>query len=121
MLRFESKKLRNDCILIIGILVCVILAFVFFKVFQKDGQFVSVIIDGQEENRFSLSDDIEHNIISGENGEYYNRLIIKENKVYIIDANCRDGICVDHKPVNKSGETIVCLPHKLVVSIENDG
>ena len=121
MLQFKSKKLRNDCILILGIVILALVIFICFKAFQKDGQYVSVVIDGVEENCFPLSENIEHTIISGEKGEFYNVLVIKDNKAYVTDANCRDGICVDHKPVNKSGETIVCLPHKLVISIESDG
>ena len=120
MLKFKSKKVRNDCILILAILFCALLVFICYKAFQKDGQYVSVLIDGQEENCFPLGENIEHTIISGENGEYFNNLVIKDNKAYVTDANCRDGICVDHKPVSKTGETIVCLPHKLVISIESD-
>ena len=32
-------------------------------------------------------------------------------------ADCRDQICVRHRAVSAVGESIICLPHKLVVEI----
>ena len=37
----------------------------------------------------------------------------------MLEANCPDEICVHHKPISKNGETIVCLPNKVVVVIKN--
>ncbi len=48
----------------------------------------------------------------------YNVVVIEDGYVYVKEADCRDKICVHHKKINKSGESIICLPHKLVVSIE---
>ncbi len=47
----------------------------------------------------------------------YNRLIIEDETVRIEAADCRDQICVKNFPISKAGETIVCLPHKLVIEI----
>jgi hypothetical protein len=51
-------------------------------------------------------------------------LVIKDGKAFIQNADCPDKICAEHKPISKTGETIVCLPHKLVIEIteneEND-
>lgn len=47
----------------------------------------------------------------------YNTLIIKDKTARIEAADCRDQICVKNFPISKAGETIVCLPHKLVVEI----
>ena len=35
-------------------------------------------------------------------------------------ADCPDQICKNHKPIRKSGETIVCLPHKAVIEISSE-
>ena len=37
---------------------------------------------------------------------------------FIKNADCRDGICVSRGKINKVGESIVCLPHKLIVEIK---
>ncbi len=35
------------------------------------------------------------------------------------EADCPDKVCVGMRRISKSGETIVCLPHKLVIAIVN--
>ena len=36
------------------------------------------------------------------------------------DANCPDKICEGHNKISYKGETIVCLPHKVVIEIVAD-
>ena len=64
-----------------------------------------------------LSDDTVVDIRTGENESQLNRLIIKDGKAYIETATCPDGICVNHRPIFRDGESIVCLPNKVVVSV----
>ncbi|CCZ53222.1 putative uncharacterized protein [Clostridium sp. CAG:75] len=34
-------------------------------------------------------------------------------------ADCPDKICVHHKGIRSNGETIICLPHKVIVTIQS--
>ena len=36
------------------------------------------------------------------------------------EANCRDGLCIRQGQMKNAAKTIVCLPHKLVVSLTGD-
>ena len=47
-------------------------------------------------------------------------ILIKDGKVTMKEADCKDKICADHKAIEKSGETIVCLPHKVVIEIRSE-
>lgn len=47
-----------------------------------------------------------------------NTIEIKNGKVDVIDATCKNQICVKHKKIEKSGESIVCLPNKVIVEIK---
>jgi len=47
-----------------------------------------------------------------------NVLVIENGEASIKSATCPDKICVSHRKISKSGETIVCLPNKVVVEIE---
>ena len=47
---------------------------------------------------------------------WYNK-IDKEGKAYMSGADCPDKLCVKQKAISKKGESIVCLPHKLVVQV----
>jgi hypothetical protein len=33
-------------------------------------------------------------------------------------SDCHNQVCVEHAPISHSGESIICLPHKLVVTIK---
>ena len=44
-----------------------------------------------------------------------NTIVIKNGEVFMKDANCKNQICVKHKKIKRSGESIVCLPNKVIV------
>ena len=46
---------------------------------------------------------------------------IKDGKVRMISAECPDKLCKRQGPIHKSGETIVCLPNKVVLEITGKG
>ncbi|MCM1266383.1 MAG: NusG domain II-containing protein [Bacteroidales bacterium] len=50
----------------------------------------------------------------------YNVLRISGTEVSMEAADCPDQICVHHIPISKAGESIICLPHKLVVEIRGN-
>ncbi len=50
-------------------------------------------------------------------GSSYNLLTVSEAGVSMEAADCPDQICVHHIPIKGGGESIICLPHKLVVEI----
>lgn len=50
-------------------------------------------------------------------GSSYNLLAVDGEGVWIQAADCPDQICVHHIPIKGGGESIICLPHKLVVEI----
>ena len=75
-------------------------------------------MDGAELCRLPLSESME--MMIGE-GEKQNLLIISDGEAYIAEASCPDHVCVKSGSVSFSGQTIVCLPNKVVVSIAGGG
>ena len=49
----------------------------------------------------------------------YNRFAIQDGYVSMPEASCPDQICVHHSRISRNKETIVCLPDKVVITIEN--
>ncbi len=47
-----------------------------------------------------------------------NTVVIENGSVYVSDADCKNQICVNHSPITKKGESIICLPNKVIVEIE---
>lgn len=50
-----------------------------------------------------------------------NVLEVRNKKVHMVEANCKDQICVKEGWKSKPGQTIVCLPHKFLVEIKQNG
>lgn len=46
---------------------------------------------------------------------------IKNGKVSMISAQCPDQLCRRQGPIHRQGETIVCLPNKVVLEIKGSG
>lgn len=105
----------EDKRLIVGILFFAIL---FMGVFQFRGIGKEVIVsrDGEEIYRFSLLEET-HLSLENEPGQM-NEVLIHGGKVSITAASCPDQLCVHQGKISKKGETIVCLPHKLVIEIK---
>ncbi len=49
-----------------------------------------------------------------------NTIVIEDGSAYVTDADCPDKICEEMGRISKSGETIVCLPHKLIIEISDE-
>lgn len=104
------------------ILITVLLAAVFFVWLMQNltkhtaGAAAVVTVDGNVYGTYPLSKDQEIPIIKGE--KTTNLLVIKGGRADITEADCPDRLCVHQKPIAKTNETIVCLPNKVVVSVE---
>lgn len=84
----------------------------------KQGQKSQVVVtvDGEIYGRYSLSED---QVIEIEKADFYNRIRIEDGEAYMEEANCPDGYCEEQGKISDRTQTIVCLPHKLVVEIED--
>lgn len=108
---------KGDLILIVVVLLAAAGIYLFYSAGADTGNGVTVTVDGAEKAFLSL--DADDSIrMDTENG--YNVITVKDGEVFLTEADCRDQICVEHKKISKVGETIVCLPHKLVVEIVGD-
>ena len=108
---------KKDIILIAAVLVIALISFAAIKMTQKDGKEVVVTVNGEEVYKTSINKDQTYKIPE-KNGT--NIMQIKDGKVTMKQADCPDQICADHKAIEKSGETIVCLPHKVVIEIKSE-
>ena len=111
------RRARNDFLLIAAIALAAAVGALYLFVFRPAGNTVTVTIDGTVYKTFSLSQTVDEWIPSGEKGEHYNRLVIRDGKAVMESASCPDGICVSHAPIYRDGESIVCLPNRVVVTI----
>lgn len=106
---------KNDYILIgIILLVAGVLFLLFGRNLNKDAGVVQITVDGKVRGEYRLSSDQEIDI------DGTNKLIIKDGKADMVWADCPDKVCVNQNPISKNGESLVCLPNKVMVTVESD-
>jgi len=92
---------KNDNILILGILFIALVVLGIQLLHSANGtEKVKITVDGKVFGTYLLSE---------------------EGTVSMESADCPDQICVHHQRIKRSGESIICLPNKVVVSIEGGG
>lgn len=112
---------RNDWFLILGIVV-IAACFWLVRSFVMGGASagsVEVRIDGEIVGTYSLYEDRTEKLEYDDGS--YNVMMIKDGKVSVTEADCPDKHCIEKGEVYCENETIICLPHKLVIKvIESD-
>lgn len=110
---------KGDILLVCIVLVLGIAGFFMIKYTNReDGGTLTVTVDGEVYGTYNLSENQE---ISLDMDGWHNRFEIRDGEVSMIEADCPDQYCVDHIPIDKVNETIVCLPHRVVLEITRGG
>ncbi len=55
-----------------------------------------------------------------ESGPDYNIITVNDSRVCISAADCPDRLCIKRGMIQRAGESVICLPHKLSVSIVSE-
>ena len=113
-----GRKYKNDIIFIAALLAVVMAVGLIYFFCRAEGDTVTVTVDGAPFGTYSLSEDRTVEIRTGENGEELNLLIIEDGRARVERATCPDGICAAHRPISREGESIVCLPHRVVITVK---
>jgi hypothetical protein len=106
---------KKDIILGIGIIAVALLMLLVLQINRgEEGNRIQVILDGKIYGTYSLEKD---QVIEIEEGSFYNKIRVEDGKAYMEEANCPDGYCEEQGKISRHTQTIVCLPHKLVVEV----
>lgn len=117
-------KRRNDIILLVTVLLlsCAGILFVNYRKNSVKTDIakakVLMSVDGKVEQEIDLSKDGDYAIVN-DNGDF-NTINITQGVVRMKEANCPDKLCIHQGKISKNGETIVCLPHGLIVEIKSE-
>ena len=106
---------KNDVILGGGILVIALVLFLVMHLTRNEaGNQIQITVDGEVYGTYSLEKD---QVIEVKENDFYNRIRIQDGAAYMEEANCPDGYCEEQGKISGRTQTIVCLPHKLVVEV----
>ena len=118
----EKKERRaitkGDIFLLAGLLLFALLFWLAVRAFTPAGTQVEISVDGKTEMLLPLDRDTDQ-LIKTEAGT--NLVRIRDGKVTCEEADCPDKLCVKHSAISNLGETIICLPHKVVLEIREGG
>lgn len=102
---------KGDFLIIGTIAVTTVLSVVLLFSFSKQGSRVVI----KQDNKVIYNESIDQNdtVNTGTN-----TVIIKDGVVFMKDASCKNQICVNTGKISKKGESIICLPNKVIVEIK---
>ena len=110
-----KKKYRLDIIIISAILLVSLVLLLVVTLSKKEGSLVVVEIDGDVVATYPLNENAEYSLNNGTNN-----LVIKDGKAYLNYSNCPDHTCEKTGKIQYVGQTIICLPNKVAITIKGD-
>ncbi len=112
------KLKKQDILLLAALLAGVLLLGAFLLLTRKSGAEVVVKVAGKQVTAFSMNKNTKYTI-HGVNGGT-NELVIEDGQVWLEEASCPDKLCVHQGKIKYSGESIICLPNKVSVTIQDE-
>ena len=110
----KRKPRRADLLLLLGLLafggiigLCLLLT-------GRSGGEVQVRVAGEIVGTYQLNKN-QSVTIDGVGGT--NLLVIEDGTAAITEADCPDALCVNMGKISRAGQSIVCLPHQVVVEV----
>lgn len=109
-----KRKRRWDILLLLGLLaaggiigLCLLLA-------GRSGGAVQVRVAGGITGTYPLNE-AQTVQIDGIGGT--NLLVIADGRASVTEADCPDALCVNMGQIHRAGQSIICLPHQVVVEV----
>ena len=111
----SDRRRKNDILLIAALLIAALLAWGVLRLTRAKGGEAVVTVDGAVVAVLPLSEDAALTV--GEGQGFRNVVEVSRGRVRVTDADCPDRLCVRQGWIGYSGESIVCLPHKLTATV----
>ena len=110
-----KKKYRLDIIIISAILLFSVGLLLVSLLSKEVGNTVVVEIDGKTVATYSLNQNGEYSLNGGTN-----ILVIEDGKAYLNYSNCPDHTCEKTGKIQYVGQSIICLPNKIAITIKGE-
>lgn len=138
----KGSMTKADIWFLFVLLAIALVILFFFRLSRTQGSYAQISYDGREVYRISLSQaEVKYYLLTeqdrisirelseeewmktaesltaGDTDGNYNIFMCQNGEMRMIQSNCPDLICVHHAAISKTGENIICLPHKVVIEI----
>lgn len=108
---------RSDLFLILTLVFFSIMSFLWIQIFNKPGQWIKIYSVDKPVERVLLNIDRDINI-RGNLGVTVLR--IQDGSAWIIRSPCPQKLCMHMGKISRDGESLVCLPNKVMLLIEKN-
>ena len=111
----KRKTLKNDIILICALLLLALAVWGVLRLTRERGGEAVVTVDGRLAATIPLT--VDATVPVGAEQGFLNVVEVSGGRVRVREADCPDRLCVRQGWISYDGESIVCLPHKLIVTV----
>lgn len=112
----KNNKLNKSEYILWSVILCFGIILLFIQnFFHKEGSTVTIYYNGNIIKELPLSENTTYTFKKCG----HNTLIINSGYAWMENSDCPDKLCINFGKISKAGESIICLPHKLVVTINN--
>src|SRR5690625_813603 len=122
---FNTLKVGDIVLVVLLLLISLIpLAIFSWQQAQIDGGRLVAVVSLENEvlHEISLSEHENHEAFDVVTHDHeVNTIELTDQGIRINRATCNDQVCVRTGFISKAGQTIICLPHQLVIEIQNIG
>ena len=108
----RRKSIFRDVCLILSFVAIGLVTMLVLNLTRRAGSVAQVSVDGVPIQSFDLDADGIHSLNGGSNV-----LEIKDGRARLIEATCPNHLCIGQGWVQYNGQSIVCLPNRLSVTI----
>ena len=109
------KKHKFDIIIVISLIFVAAVSWIIINnIYQSKGSYIEIIVSEKVKDTLPLDKDTEYRVAEK---DFMNVIKIKDGQVYMEAADCPDELCVKQGKISKNGQSIICLPHKVVVRV----
>lgn len=111
---------------IIIIVILILISFIpeiifgFVMGYNHDRIYAEITIEGDFYKSIPLSEHSGEEVIKIKKDNHFNKIMIRDSKVLMIDADCPDSLCVNQGKISEVGQSIVCLPNKVMIEIKGN-
>ena len=85
---------------------------------SNQDKYISIQVNGEEIKKIIFDDSIIGKTLPLDTKYGYNLIEIGDNEIRVIEADCPDKYDVKQGSISRIGETIICLPNRLVIEIK---
>ena len=107
---------KGDIILVVSLIIACVMLFA-FSIGKTESLKAEIYVGGEKVHSVALSEVTESYTLT----ENYCQLRIENDGVSFVFSDCGDQLCVKRGKLKNQGDTMACVPEKVVVILKGDG